>query len=63
MIIVDATLDSAIDESRDENLCRVVIANDGKGTLSRSNYDVRLYACNNGRLIRRARVENWPPEC
>lgn len=60
MIIVDATLDSAIDESRDENLCRVVIANDGKGTLSRSNYDVRLYARNNGRLIRRARVENWP---
>lgn len=53
-------LRSAIDSSRDESLCRVEVANDGTGTRSRGNYDVRPYARNNGRLIRVARVESWP---
>lgn len=60
MIVVEANLVSAVSESRDENLCRVEIANDGTGTLSRGNYNVRLYARNDGRLVRTARVENWP---
>lgn len=53
-------LKSAIHSSRDANLCRIEIANDGTGTASRANYDVRLYARNDGRLVRTARVENWP---
>lgn len=59
MIVVEADLASAINASRDENLCRVEIVNVG-GTLSRGDYEVRLFARNNGRLIRTARVENWP---
>lgn len=59
MIVADVNLVSAISSSRDENLCRVEIANDGTGTGSRGNYEVRLYARGNGRLIRKARVENW----
>lgn len=60
MIVVEANLVSAISADRDANLCRVVIINDGTGTGSRGNYTVGLYARNNGRLIRQARVENWP---
>lgn len=60
MIVVTADLKSAISPSRDENLCRVEIGNDGTGTDSRGNYTVRLYARGNGRLIRTARIENWP---
>lgn len=60
MIVVEANLLSAIHSSRDANLCRVEIANDGTGTISRGNYAVRLYARSNGRLIRTTRVENWP---
>lgn len=61
MIIVEASLRSAISRHRDENLCRVEIANVGVNeTGSRGNYTVRLYARGSGRLIRRARVENWP---
>lgn len=59
MIHVDCELRSAIDGHR-ENLCSVEIANDGRGTASRGNYVVRLYARNNGRLVREARIENWP---
>jgi hypothetical protein len=61
MITVEMNLCSAISASRDANLCRLEIVNDGATeTLSRGNYDVRLYARNNGRLVRTARVENWP---
>lgn len=60
MIVADVELKSAISRDRDANLCRVVITNDGTGTATRGNYDVRLYARNHGRLIRTARVENWP---
>lgn len=60
MIVVEANLLSAISSSRDANLCRVEIANDGTGSASRGNYVVRLYARNDGRLIRTARVDNWP---
>lgn len=60
MIIVEADLRSAISEDRDENLCRVEIFNDGTARGARGNYGVRLFARNNGRLIRTARVENWP---
>lgn len=60
MIVTHMELRSAIHESRDANLCRVEIANDGTGSHTRGNYNVRLYARNNGRLIRTARVENWP---
>jgi hypothetical protein len=60
MIVVDMELHSALSSSNDANLCRVEIANDGTGGSSRGNYNVRLFARNNGRLIRSARVENWP---
>jgi len=60
MIVVDMSLRSAIHSSRDTNLCRLEVVNDGTGTGSRGNYDVRLYARNNGRLIRSGRVEDWP---
>ena len=60
MIVVKADLKSAIHSSRDELLCEVHIANDGTGTGSRGNYDVRLYSRGGKRLIRTARVENWP---
>lgn len=60
MIEVTMELRSAVSSSRDRNLCRLEIANDGTGTATRGNYNVRLYARNNGRLIRTARVESWP---
>lgn len=59
MIFVDMKLHSAISEDRDENLCRVEIINDGTGGTRVGNYDVYLYARNNGRLVRSARVENY----
>lgn len=62
MIVVEATLRSAISSSRDETLCRVEIANDGtRGGAARGTYEVRLYSRGeNPRLIKTARVENWP---
>jgi hypothetical protein len=61
MIVVQADLISAISSSRDDTLCRIEIVNDGPGTPSRCNYVVRLYSRGrSGRLIRTARVENWP---
>jgi hypothetical protein len=60
VITVYAELQSAISAARDDTLCRVEIVNDGTGTTQRGNYDVRLYARGrNGRLIRRARIENY----
>lgn len=67
MIVVEARLLSAVDSSRDRMLCRVEIANDGTGTATRANYDVRLYG-SHGRRIRTARVDDyargrWPAWC
>jgi hypothetical protein len=59
MIVVEAELRSAISSDRDCNLCRVHIIN-GTGTLTRGNYDVVLFGRKPGRVIRTARVENWP---
>lgn len=59
MIVTKMELVSAIDAERDDNLCTVVITNDGTGSSSRANYDVKLFARSNGRLVRTARVENW----
>ena len=60
MIVVEMQLCSAISSSRDRQLCKVKIVNDGTSTkASRGNYDVTLYGCD-GRRIRTARVENYP---
>lgn len=61
MISADVKLESAISPDRDALLCRVEIVNDGSGTRTRGNYDVRLYPRGgSNRPIRTARVENWP---
>lgn len=61
MIVVSCDLISAVSAERDESLGRVEIANDGTGSVTRASYDVRLYSRgNNSRLIRTARVENYP---
>lgn len=62
MIVVSYDLISAISAERDESLGRVEIANDGTSvTSARGNYDVRLYSRGESpRIIRRARVENYP---
>ena len=63
MIVVEATLRSAISSDRDEQLCTVTISN-VSGAGPRADYEVKLYARHRhgsiGRLIRTARVENWP---
>jgi hypothetical protein len=67
MIVVKADLLSAISSGRDRTLCEVEIANTGEqGIGSRGTYEVRLYSASRtgkrGRLIRTARVEDWPRE-
>lgn len=60
MIVVEANLISAISPDRDDTLCRVEIAN-VRCTGPRADYTVRLYSRGaNPRLIKTARVENWP---
>lgn len=60
MIIINATLLSAID-GLESNLGELRIANDGTGTATRGNYNVKLYSAGKKpRLIRTARIENWP---
>lgn len=55
MIIVTATLNHR------ESLGAVTISNDGTGTSSRGNYDVKMYSRGKKpRVIRRARIEHWP---
>lgn len=44
---------------RKKTLAYLEIINDGTGTASRGNYDVRVFS-RAGRLIRSGRVENWP---
>lgn len=40
-------------------LATVIITNDGTGTPTRGNYDVRAVSAK-GRTLRVARVEHWP---
>jgi hypothetical protein len=58
MIVVNVELKSAIHPSRDTMLGRVEIANDGTGSRTVGNYDVRVYD-RRGRLTKKTRVENW----
>jgi hypothetical protein len=60
MIVVQASLLSAVHPSRDRHLARVEIANvENRG--ARADYVVRLYSAGDRpRLIRTALVENWP---
>ena len=60
MIRTKMQLHSAVSSSRDALLCEVVIVNDGTGSRSKGNYDVTLYSRGGTRVIRRARVENYP---
>lgn len=61
MIVVPIHLVSAISRDNDASLGRVEIGNDGTGTATRGSYDVRLYSAGaSPRLIRTARVEDWP---
>jgi hypothetical protein len=61
MIVVPMELKSAISASRSRSLGRLEIGNDGTGTATRGNYEVRLYSSGDRpRLIRTARVENFP---
>lgn len=46
-------------EPEKRTLGRLEIANDGTGTRTRGSYNVRVYGAH-GRVIREARVEDWP---
>jgi hypothetical protein len=46
-------------EPEKRQLGKLTIANDGTGSSSRGNYDVTVYGAH-GRIIRTARVEDWP---
>jgi hypothetical protein len=60
MIVVEASLISAISPDRDDTLCRLEIANVSGGG-ARADYEVKLYSRgDNPRLIRTGRVVNWP---
>lgn len=59
MIRVKMELDSFGLGTRISTLVEVTITNDGTGTPVRGNYNVRAIS-KNGRVIRVARVENWP---
>jgi hypothetical protein len=58
VIVVSVELKSAIHPSRDTMLGRVEIVNDGTGSRTVGNYDVRVYD-RSGRLTKTTRVENW----
>lgn len=61
MIVVKADLISAVSDSNNEHLGMMTISNDGTGTASCANYDVKLYSRGkNPRIIRTARLEKWP---
>ena len=45
--------------TRVSTLAEVIIINDGTGTATRGNYDVRAKS-KKGWTIRKGRVENWP---
>lgn len=68
MIVVNVHLDSAISPSRDKELARVLIANDGSGTETLGDYRcVSLRGRSKEQLDkrvvqRRGKVENFPRE-
>jgi len=60
MIVVQATLISAADGRR-ESLGYLTISNDGTGNHTRRNYVIELYSRGKKpRVVRKARLENWP---
>lgn len=65
MIVVRVELHSAID-GRVSELARMEICNDGTGTDRRCHYDGRTLigrctaALDQGRVLKRARVTDWP---
>ena len=66
MIVVPFVLASAVD-GRVHVLRTIHIINDGTGTVTRRNYDVKLFGKapggrGEGRLLRTGRVEDWPSE-
>lgn len=58
MIRIDMNLDVYGLGVKVTSLAQVTIANDGTGTSSRGNYNV-VAISKTGRVIRKARVENW----
>lgn len=62
MIVVEAQLIPHNNKSAPRtNLCRVEIANDGSGTRTFGNYEVRLYSKGDSpRLLKTVRIVNWP---
>ncbi len=58
MIRVSMILDYHGHGTRLSSLAEVTITNDGTGSPSRGNYDVRAIG-KNGRVIRKGRIENW----
>jgi hypothetical protein len=64
MIVVQAALvPHGNPDSKVDRLCTVHIVNDGTGTRSRRNYDVKLYSRGlSPRLIKSARIEGYPSQ-
>jgi len=63
MIVVQAVLvpHGDPDSPRKESLGYVEIVNDGTGTDTRRNYEVRLYSRGDKpRLVKKVRIEGWP---
>jgi hypothetical protein len=60
MIRVEITLDAGGLGLRKARIGYVEIANDCTGSGARGNYDVRVFDRQGKRVVRTARVENWP---
>jgi len=58
MIVVKVELHSAI-TGEVTTLCQATICNDGKGTYTRGNYNVRLFG-KNGREMSHGFISAWP---
>ena len=58
MIRITMQLDSHGLGTRVSTIAEVTITNDGTGTATRGNYDVRAIG-KNGQTVRVARIENW----
>lgn len=49
------------DHPRNESLGKMTIVNDGTGTSSKGNYNVKVYSRGKSpRVVRSGRVDNWP---
>jgi len=59
VIVVPVVLDVQGKGKLHRNLCSVCIINDGTGTATRGNYDVKVMS-KDMKLMREGRVENWP---